>query len=641
MQSPTATNSSRRLVALRGLLFGDLQATLTTLCGLALLVSFFPSAYPAAYVSVACGSYYAVRSTWDSLRTRHIDVNLLMVMAALGAVTINRVQDSAGLLFLFSLSSTMESFAMSKTKSAIESLVRLRPATAVRVVDGVETVVPVESLRTGDVIRVNGFESVPTDGEVIDGVSSVDESALTGESVPVPKSVNAPVTGGTQNLDGTLFVQVTKEIGNSVLDQIVDLVKTAQENKASGEQISEWFGQRYTVFVIVAFAVAWVVRLALRQPGPDAFYAALVLLVGLSPCALVISTPASTLSALANAARKGILIRGGEFIEKAASINVIAMDKTGTLTRGKPRLVGMALFREQILQWAPGTVPPEDVREILSRVASVEVSSSHPLALALVQTARTEGIVPQSALDTRIVPGKGAVGTVDGIPTPVGNARLLADLNFEIPPELAAITAKWKSDGLTSVLAAGPDFVAGFAFEDEIRPESHAVLQDLRQLGIKEIFMLTGDKRETADSVGERLGVTKVYAALLPEDKTKIIREASERSRVMMVGDGVNDAPSLALATIGVAMGGLGSEVALNAADIVLMHDRLDRIPDLIRLARRTRTIIRTNLIFAAAMIVVLTVASFAIRLPLPFAVIGHEGSTVLVILNGLRLLRD
>jgi len=259
----------------------------------------------------------------------------------------------------------------------------------------------------------------------------------------------------------------------------------------------------------------------------------------------------------------------------------------------------------------------------------------------LVAAARHEEIPFEAAVDTRIVPGKGAIGTVNEVAVPVGNARLLTENGFSVPVELSTITAGWKDQGQTSVLSAGSDYVAGFAFQDEIREEASAVLTDLRTLGIREIIMLTGDKRETAESVGKQLGVTTIHAGLMPEDKTRIIGDSAKHSRVMMVGDGVNDAPSLALATVGVAMGGLGSEVALNAADVVLMHDRLDRIPDLIRLARRTKAIIRTNLVFAATVILGLTIASFITKLPLPIAVIGHEGSTVLVILNGLRLLRD
>ena len=335
------------------------------------------------------------------------------------------------------------------------------------------------------------------------------------------------------------------------------------------------------------------------------------------------------------------MVRGGEFIEKVADIDVIALDKTGTLTRGKPKLIAMATVQGEVSNWSPGMPVPANLRSIFATVASVEAGSSHPLAQALVSAARNEEIPFEAATDTRIVPGKGAIGTVHGVTVPVGNVRLLNENGFTVPMELSTITAGWKDKGQTSVLSAGPDYVAGFAFQDEIRDEAASVLADLRTLGIREIIMLTGDKRETAESVGKQLGVSTIHAGLMPEDKTRLIGDSAKQSRVMMVGDGVNDAPSLALATVGVAMGGLGSEVALNAADVVLMHDRLDRIPDLIRLARRTKAIIRTNLVFAATVILGLTIASFVTKLPLPIAVIGHEGSTVLVILNGLRLLRD
>jgi len=639
MTSPPS--ATRTPLPIFRLLFGDLQTGLTTLCGLALATSFFIQRDIFAYLSVACGSYYAVRSTLSSLRQREIDVNLLMVIAAIGAVAIHQTQDAAGLLFLFSLSSTMEAFALAKTKSAIESLVRLRPSQALRVRDGAETLVNVEDLRTGDIIRVNGFEGIPSDGTITEGLSAVDESALTGEAEPVSKGPESEVTGGTQNLDGTLFVRVTKEIGNSVLDQIVSLVRTAQENKATDERISEWFGQRYTIFVILAFVIAWVVRLAIGQPPADAFYSALTLLVGLSPCALVISTPAATLSALANAARKGILVRGGEFIEKVANINVVAMDKTGTLTKGKPRLVEMVTANDQVWHSSDPTPPTAELRSILANVAAIEKYSSHPLAKALVSAAKEFELAVPLATESRIVPGKGAVGTIYGVALAVGNEAMLHDQSRTIPPELETKVAAWKDTGRTSVLAANSQFVAAFAFEDEIRPEARAVLEDMRSLGIARFLMLTGDKPETAHTVAERVGVTEVRAGLLPADKTEIIRELSTTERVMMVGDGVNDAPSLAQATVGVAMGGLGSDVALNAADVVLMHDKLERIPDLIRLSRRTKGIIRANLIFAAGVIIMLTVSSFVTKLPLPLAVIGHEGSTVLVILNGLRLLRD
>jgi len=620
----------------------DWQSLLTIVCGLTLVVALFPGLNWMAYVSCAAGSVFAVKSAKDSLIHRELDVNLLMILAAIGAIVVGQVVDAAALLFLFSLSSSLESFAMAKTKSAIASLVQLRPKQALLVKDGVEKFVAVEDLKIGDLIRVNGFEGVPADGEIVEGSTSINESALTGEADPVSKDAGDAVTGGTQNLEGMLLVRVTKLVSNSMLNQIVRLVEEAQENKASGERISLWFGQRYTIFVLLAFVSSWGIRLLIGQSGNEAFYASLILLVGLSPCALVISTPAATLSALANAARKGILVRGGEFIERAATIDTVTLDKTGTLTKGKPKLVEVSVWLgDSRLDWIPGDVVPEHMIPILRRVAAVEKTSSHPLAAAVVSAAGMAGIEIPPTESSRTVPGMGMVATVQGNSVAVGNDKLMVAENHAVPEDMESFALKFKLEGKTTVLASGADFRAVFAFEDEIRPEAKQVIADLRELGVKNVMMLTGDKAETAKNIAEHVGLTAVHAALMPADKTRIVQELSQTGQVMMVGDGVNDAPSLAAASIGVAMGGLGSDVALEAADVVLSHDRLDRIPQLIKLGRRTQGIIRANLVFAGGVIVVLAVSSFIVKLPLPIAVIGHEGSTVLVILNGLRLLRD
>ncbi len=637
----SSTSAPRVPSFLRGPLFANLQATLTTLSAVFLVAAFVPGVEYLAYLSCLFGAYYAVKSTLESLRARELDVNFLMVLAAVGAVAIGEARDAAALLFLFGLSSTLESFAMARTKSAIESLVKLRPAQARRVsANGSVEMVAVEQLAIDDRIVVHGFEGVPADGEVADGASSVDESALTGEAAPIQKVVGSPVTGGTQNLEGTLTIRVLKTVGNSALDQIVALVQNAQDNKASGERLSTWFGQRYTVFVLVAFLVSWGVRLGLRQPPTDAFYQSLTLLVGLSPCALVISTPASTLSALANAAWNGILVRGGEFIEKAGEVTLVAMDKTGTLTKGKPRLVEMVVQpREGALQrWNPEQPLDPLVQKTLGEVAAIESFSAHPLALAVVRSA--EGFPHPVGEGVETVPGMGLVGRCEGRAIAVGNDTLLTREGHPVPTEITEVLSSWKRAGRTVVLAATADYTAAFSFEDEIRPEAKAVIQELRDLGVRHIVVLTGDKAETAASVAATVGITEVHAGLLPGDKTEMVQKLAATDRVMMVGDGVNDAPSLASASVGVAMGGLGSDVALNAADVVLMHDRLDRIPQLIRLGRRTKRIITANLVLASGMILTLTIASFTGKLPLPIAVLGHEGSTVLVILNGLRLLR-
>lgn len=609
---------------------------LTAICGIGMGVCWFPSFRNAAYVSIAAGSWFALKSAWESLRERQFDVNLLMVLAAAGAIVVGHPEDAAVLLFLFSLSSTLEEFALGKTKSAIEALVRLRPQNALLVRDGQKVEVPVEQLQLGDLIQVNPFDRLPTDGEIVTGTSSIDESAMTGESAPVAATVGGQVMGGTQNLEGMLTVRVTKQVGNSALDRIVELVQDAQENKASGERISQWFGQTYTIVVLAAFALSWGIRMMLGQGMQASFYSALILLVGMSPCALVISVPAATLSALAHAARRGILVRGGEFIEKAASIKIVALDKTGTLTLGRPRLNEASIGGTV---WKPGE-DPGDSAPILAKVAAAENYSTHPLAVALVREVKASGIEIPEADNAKTIPGKGLSATVGGGEVWVGNDRLLTENGFDIPDLLESRAAEWKAKGETTVFAAGDGFQAVFGFADEIRPEASAVVKDLKGLGVGQVVMLTGDKAETAQTVGQATGVTDISAGLLPEDKVNRIKALSEQGSVLMVGDGVNDAPSLALATLGVAMGGLGSDVALEAADVVLSHDRLDRIPELIRLGRRTKAVVTTNLVFAGAVICFLTFGSFLINLPLPVAVVCHEGSTLIVILNGLRLLR-
>jgi len=621
--------------------FGNLQASLTTVCGLTLLLSFAPGLSALAYVSAVAGSYEAVRSAYESLSKRKLDVNFLMVVAAAGAIAVNHVAEAAGLLFLFSLSTTMESFAMARTRSAIESLVRLRPSQAWRVRDGEDTRVAVEQLRIGDLIRIPAFDSVPADAEIVEGASRLDQSAMTGESIPVACGVGDKIVGGTQNLDGTILAKVTAVVGDSALDRIVDLVRDAQENKASGERISEWFGQRYTIFVLAVFVISLGVRALLRQEFSDNFYSSLTLLVGMSPCALVISTPATTLSALAWCARNGILVRGGEFIERAGRIRVVALDKTGTLTMGRPVLHAIDLASgDGIVGWNGDGPFPDRLREILRDAAAVEQFSPHPLARAIVQAAeeQNEPILPVTG--HRVVSGLGVLAEVPDGRVLVGRERFLNSEGIGIPASLTGSIARLENEGNSVSLVSAPSGVAAFAFSDGVRDGAPQFIERLKSLGVKRVAILTGDRSETAKAVARQVGIDEVFAGLLPGQKTELIEDLSATGPIMMVGDGVNDAPSLASASVGVAMGGLGSDIAMNAADVVLMHDRIERIPDLIVLGRRTDSTIRANLIFAGGMVVFLTVSSLVVRLPLPLAVLGHEGSTVLVILNGLRMLR-
>lgn len=635
-------------------LWRDPQVILTVLCGAALVLSLFRIHPAIPYFAVAFGSYFALVSAWESLRERSVDVNLLMVLAAIGAVVVGQPLDAAALLFLFSLSSTLESLAMSRTRSAIEGLIRLRPDQAIRIVDGREEKVSVESLRLGDLVKVPPYESIPVDGHVVAGQSSVDQSAMTGESVAVPKTVGDRLLAGTRNLDGALTLNVASTVGDSTLDKIVALVQDAQENKASGERISTWFGQRYTFFVIGAFLVSFAVRSLLHFPPQEALYASLTLLVALSPCALVISTPATTLSALGWAARNGMLVRGGEFIELAGKIDTVALDKTGTLTLGRPKLVEICVCaRSMVAVGAAGECTEEgacwhgdgelstDARQLLAAAAAAEQYTSHPIAEALMEAARANSIeVPTTSQEVTSA-GLGVSAVVDGRRVLVGQQRFFEMEGVEVPNEFIDHLEKFRKDGMTVALLAHGEDVAALAFKDAPREETEVFLREVQTAGAEHVVMLSGDTEQTAQSIASELGIKEYRAALMPEEKASAIGELVEEGRtVMMVGDGVNDAPSLAQATVGVAMGGLGSDIALNAADVVLMHDRLDRIPELMRLGKKTNAIIRANLIFATGVIAVLTLLSLFTELPLPIAVVGHEGSTVLVILNGLRVLR-
>lgn len=652
-----------------------IQILLTASCGILLVVHYIASipgvnlGRPVHYSSLAAifGAYFAVKSALASVREKSLDVNLLMVLAAAGAVAVGRISDAAVLLFLFSLSSTLEALAMAKTQSAIEALVRLRPDEAILVTQEGDMKVRVESLAVGDVVRVLPFEPVPTDGKLLSERASLNESAMTGESRPVERSRGESLMAGTQNLDAMALMEVTHAVGDSTLEKIVGLVQEAQDNKASGERISRWFGERYTVFVLVAFLGSLILRLVTGQAAPDAFYGALVLLVVLSPCALVISSPAAALSALAFAARRGTLVRGGQYIEEAGRVTMVCLDKTGTLTEGRPQVVEICVMdcsSKPIAAVVGGAVdragaacatedPEHDGiacwhgegeiqgsrAHALMLAASAEQFSTHPIAEAIVEFGRSHGLTIPEAERHQTVAGMGVEAQVQGETVRVGQLRFFEGQS--LPDVFREHVEEMRSRGITAVLIQATGFWAAIGLRDEARPEAREFVVALRKSGVRRVAMLTGDNEATAIAVAREVGIDEVHAGLLPADKKELLdRFTREGQRIMMVGDGVNDAPALTQAHLGVAMGGLGSEVALRAADVVLVQDRIERLPELIRLGDMTNRIIRANLLFAAGVIVCLTIASFFTKLPLPIAVVGHEGSTVLVILNGLRLLR-
>lgn len=645
-----------------------LQRLLTILCGVTLVLSWIapfviPSlALPLAVISVLSGSVFALREAWESVLERQMDVHILMVLAGLGAVLLGHWGEAAVLLFLFSLSNTLEEYALGRTKSAIEGLMHLRPSQAILVTPNGDTKVPVEDVKVGDHIRVLPFEHIPLDGAVLSGASHVNQATMTGESEPVAKAEGETVLAGTQNLEGMIVVRVTTASGETMLEKIVDLVRDAQENKASGERISQWFGSRYTWFVIVASIASLGIRLFVVPDGfadwEHAAYASLTLLVALSPCALVISTPATTLSALAWAGRKGVLVRGGQSIEHLGMVDTLVVDKTGTLTQGRPELAEVCVC-STVPELVAVAQPCEDeeacwhgessmrpgAEEVLRLAAAAEQYSTHPLAEAIVRGARTRELDIPEATRHEVVPGLGVIAEVDGRDVRIGQPKFFDNL----PLGFQFHADEMRREGMTVAIMEADGRFAALGLRDQIRPDAASTLAELRDMGVSRVVMLTGDNEETAQVVASQLGLTEVHASLMPADKERLVSQMVDQgATIAYIGDGVNDAPSLARAHVGIAMGGLGSDIALNAADIVLMQDRLGRIPEIVRLGRKTNKIIRANLFFAGGVIAVLTLSTvlmdaFAPQLKqmiLPMAVVGHEGSTVLVILNGLRLLR-
>ncbi len=585
--------------------------------------------YAAAY---AFGGYFGLLESLEALKERSLNVDLLMILAAVGAAIIGQPAEGAVLLFLFSLSNTLQSYAMDRSRRAIEKLLDLRPAVAMRKEGDQFVETPIDALQLGDVVLVRPGERFPIDGQVLAGQSEVDQSPITGESVPVPKSPGDDVFAGTVNGHAALEVRVTRLAEDTTLARIVKMVEEAQATKANTQQALDAFEERYAIFVLGAAALLIVIPVFfLGEAFQPAFYRAMTWLVVASPCALVISTPASFLSAIANAARNGVLFKGGSHLETAARIKVVAFDKTGTLTQGTPHLTHLQ---------AEDNVPEA---ELLQLTASVEARSEHPLAQALVRAAEERGLALSSAEDFRALVGQGVEGRVNGRKVWIGNERLFAERGLTIPRHLLQRLAEIEESGQTAMLAYDASqgrWLGTLGMADTLRQDALAMIRALKDIGIEQVVMLTGDNARVAAQIARRAGVDEFHAGLLPQDKVTVLKRLREQyGPVAMVGDGINDAPSLATADLGIAMGAAGTDVAIETADVVLMSDDLSKIPYALGLARRARTIVWQNLSFAMAVIVLLVAGAFGINLPLTLGVLGHEGSTVLVVLNGLRLL--
>jgi Zn2+/Cd2+-exporting ATPase len=581
-------------------------------------------------IAYFAGGFYGIQESVKSLWERELNIDFLMVVAALGAAAVGEWRDGAILLFLFSLSNVLQDYAIGRSRRAIRSLFTFYPEEArVRRNGSVETV-SISDIAVGETVLIRPGERLPVDGEVISGQSSIDQSTITGESMPVAKRSGDKVFAGTLNQQGALDVRTTQLAEQSTLSRIITMVEEAQGRKAPTQRFLDEFEQFYALGVIGAALLVMVVPwLLLGWTLDDSFYRAMVLLVVASPCALVISVPAAFLSAIAAAARRGVIFKGGVHLEQMATIKVLAFDKTGTLTQGRPAVTDAVPF---------GNHTADD---LLRAAAAVESRSEHPIAVAICQAAEERGLAFDEAEDFTAETGQGVVGTVDGQTVRIGHLKYIQQCAGQPPAGLQEEHDRLQDEGKTVLLVClGGEWMGALAVADQIRPESARIVASLHAVGIEQVVMLTGDNAGVGRAIARQTHIDQVHAELMPEDKARILEElAQQYGPVAMVGDGVNDAPALAAATVGVAMGAAGSDVALETADVVLMGDQLETIPYAMQLSRRARRVVWQNIVFALGVILVLAISSFLVELPLPLGVVGHEGSTVIVVLNGLRLL--
>ncbi|MFO0915879.1 MAG: heavy metal translocating P-type ATPase [Pirellulales bacterium] len=639
-----------------GGLFGErMELIFVAICGGLLLAGWLISSllnaspwlswslYLAAYFF---GGFFTFREAFENIRAFRLEIDLLMLVAAIGAATLGEWAEGALLLFLFSMGHALEHYAMGRAKRAIESLAELTPQTALVRRDDQTVDLPVEQLRLGDVVIVKPNERIPADGFVLKGESSVNQAPITGESVPVDKrAVDDPMQAaanpdrlgpehrsfaGTINGGGALEIQVTKLSSESTLARVVQMVSEAETQKSPTQRFTDRF-ERIFVPAVLAFAVlllfTWTV---IDEPFRDSFYRAMAVLVAASPCALAISTPSAVLSGVARAARGGVLVKGGGPLENLGRVGAIAFDKTGTLTEGKPRLMDAvaASGRSQ--------------EELLRVAIAVEKLSDHPLAAAVVQGGQglLKGDSDLQAHDVQSITGRGVKATINGQPVYIGKDRLFGEIEGPpIPVDLRKSTEDLKAGGRTTMIVRQGDAYLGvLGLMDTPRDAAKVVIGRLKELGVRRMIMLSGDNQQVADAVARQVGIDEAIGDLMPDDKVAAIKKLSQEESVAMVGDGVNDAPAMASATVGIAMGAAGSDVALETADVALMADDLNHLPFAVGLSRKTSRIIRQNLWFSLGMVAFLIPATL-LGLQMGAAVLFHEGSTLLVVFNALRLL--
>lgn len=590
------------------------------------------------------GGYYTFFEVIQSLRKGRFNIDLLMIIAALGAAVIGAYAEGALLLFLFSLGHALEHLAMDRAKKAIRSLADLAPETAAIIRNGETTEVPVEELSKGDLVRVRPGERFPTDGYVVKGSSAVDQSPITGESIPVEKTAVDKVMAkkkpeilnqsehiifaGTINGNGLIEMEVTKEASESTLARVIKLIQQAEKQKSPTQRFASSFEKWFVPIVLVFVFIISFAFLVLDEPFRDSFYRAMTVLVGASPCALAISTPSAILSGIARSARLGILIKGGAPLENLGMVRAIAFDKTGTITEGQPHITDILSYNGF------------DEKKLLTIAAAAESTSDHPLAKAIVQDAEKKlqirSFPPVETSDN--IQGKGIVVRIDGKLVEIGKAGLF---NESVPQNIAEDDRRLKSQGRTTVILRFDGlFIGLIGLMDTPRPDAKQAIARLNSMGIEHMSMLSGDHQLVADSIAAQVGLTEAKGDLLPDEKLEWLRQMEIKHRyVAMIGDGINDGPALAGATVGVAMGVAGSDVALETADVALMANNMNKLPTAIALSRATRKIIKQNIFISLGMIAFLVPAALTGLAGIGLAVFLHEGSTIAVVLNALRLL--
>lgn len=581
-------------------------------------------------LAILAGGWTVLPKAWAAARRLRPDMNLLMTVAVIGAVVINEWLEAATVAFLFALSLALEAWSIGRARRAVEALLDLSPPSVRLLRDGVEVEARPEDVPVGARFVVRPGERFPLDGEVLRGAGSVNQAPITGESIPVPKQPGDAVFAGTVNGESALEVKSTKPAGDTTLAHIIRLVGEAQSRRAPSEQWVERFARVYTPVVMVLALVVFLIPPLVVGSWDVWFYRALVLLVIACPCALVISTPVSIVAALTSAARQGVLIKGGAFVEAPAGLRAVALDKTGTLTEGRPEVVEVLPLNGH------------DEAELLERVAALEARSEHPLGRAIVAYANRKQVTVPAAEDFQIIPGKGASGRFNGQIYWLGSHRYLEERRQETEDVHRKIE-ELSGAGRTVVVVGNDRHVCGIVvLADAVRPAARRTVEELHRAGVDHVILLTGDNRPTAEAVARVTGVDEVRAELLPSDKVTAVEDLVKRyGRVAMVGDGVNDAPALARATVGVAMGAAGTDAAIETADVALMSDDLTRLPWLVQHSRRTLAVIRQNVAFSLAvkaLFLLLAVTGFT---SLWAAILADTGASLLVIFNALRLLRS